>query len=185
MACLSLVGAKGRAGRRSSGAAIVLFSGLALMITVKATGCAPSDDSHPPETLSGEQTIAEAETSDGTASRSVESRWTAPDQHFILSVEVTSPEPLSVENAQLQVTLTCQLGTTKTFPVTLTPDGSGKLVASFSRAADAPDGSECVGIGGQKEAAKWKVTLSRPADTTQELTFKYRMEYRLAGIETP
>ncbi|HPD30965.1 MAG TPA: hypothetical protein PLL20_13285 [Phycisphaerae bacterium] len=184
MACFTSVGGKGRAGRWFQGAAIPLLCGVAMVMALSAAGCVV-DSSHPPETLSGEQTIEEAETSDGTASKSVESRWTAPDQNFVLSVEVTSPEPLGVENAQLQVTLTCQLGTTKTFPVTLTPDGSSKLVASFSRAADAPDGSECVGIGGQKEAAKWKVTLSRPADTTQALTFKYRMDYRLASIETP
>jgi len=185
MACLTCVGGKGRAGRRNSEAAILLFCGLALMMAVNATGCLPGDDSHPPETLSGEETIAESESSDGTASKTVESRWTAPDQNFKLNVTITSPMVLAADEVQVRVTFTCQFGNTKTFDVVLAPGTSGSLVGDFSRAANASDGSECIGIAGQKEAAKWMVQFARPAETTQELTFKYTMSYRLASIETP
>jgi len=165
--------------------AVPLLCGLALVMMINATGCVPRDDSHPPETLSGSETIEETDSPDGTASKTVTSRWTAPDQNFNLNVTVTSPLSLAADEVQVRVTLTCQFGNTKTFDVTLAPGGSGGLVGDFSRAANASDGSECIGVTGQKEAAKWAIQFIRPSQTTQALTFSYTMNYRLASIETP
>ncbi len=99
----------------------------------------------------------------------------APDRNFIMTMEVTSPEPIEPSNAQVEVVLQCGsgVGGEQRFSVPLQSDGLFGLTGRFER-----DGrNHCVGSTGQRTPALWSVVVARITEEPQSVEFRWEVEY--------
>jgi hypothetical protein len=126
--------------------------------------------------VTGQIGLEEAQGTDGTAEMTFVSGQADPTKNVQIDVTVYSILSLEPGEAAVEIIMTCQLGNTKKFPVTLTKGEDGRLRGRFVRAANV-GADECIGYGHQREYVVWTIRLIRPANVLDALVLDYYMTY--------